>query len=1157
MRRSSKLRLPRGKRSPKASPMMMGIAIFLVILVPTIFYLFPTGEDTKSSISLSSDQDSGIENPSVSSPARTEKEDPQSSSSEPVLRIASSDVSLLAVVNSSPNLSQVHLENNGITKLHRIKVTDRDRSLGTLSELDPGEKKVLSISGRAEKLSVFALDPTGLEIQGRVKYNSTKQEKNASEDVGLETIFDPLLFSMSIPAGGAIPAEAEVPIAEEPVIPAIPQNSSSSSLALNISVNRSACLAGEAISYRCLATNIGQDELSDVRITCAGKLASTGFLTPHKELELDGILLVENNTRLLAEASAKDGKGNIYTNNTSIDIRMISPQINLLLEAPELVHRGENASILIRIENSGEDNLTDLKVDDGFGEVARIPALAAGEAKTVQQNRTILHSLPYEVMVSARDEVGGEVYSSQSQTIAVMNSSLEIQSESTQVTTYPGEPAEVTWILENTGQETLFNVTLQGNGTDCILPQMLPGRSVRMAAIYSKNDSIWINVTARGMDGRGFETTTNGSVLLRAIKPGISLKVMPEKIEAAPGDEAEISCLVTNSGEDRLREVVLTLDGAKLSSLGDLEPGEFRVVQARPLIEENSTLQFAVAGEDSQSEVWSDRMAVEAMTVTTAIRVFASASPSAVAPGGTSSITCTVANMGSVPLYSIFVISESLGPLGSIDILSPKHQKTITAKKSISRGGEDTITAEGFTMDRSSVRGEYNLNLALIEGASAEGSVKPSDDYPDYNVRMVPARVSYGNSSLPFNLPEEKSTITQVSGKMARDVEQSAKKSDNAVVEGVSNLLRYVETLLGISDIVGADKDATNESEADETISPESAHEDEPTAVPSINMSTQPESKEKNLSGQENYELSIEGVKSSEHGAIAILDVNAQPSQPAAEEDVKVTVHIKSPSPITDASVKYGLSDAPLTRQSMKGIDRVYDTKMVLESGDEMDGYWSSTIPGRSAGTYMPLSVWMTDGSSTAEGGPYLIHWSTVNVAPDAKREESTSSTLNKKLFIESSSVKGEGEVSIKDNFNGVAMNYNENMMGSGSISMESQRSIERRQSIDNFTETKDLVFTGGSLKGHKTVESPRFDGGMGASVSERYNLSHVDRSESSSVSSAGYANNTLNFKTEQAFNGTWNIQTKYAKLFKKVKADQQYKGSFQTEKDIQFKDGK
>ncbi len=83
----------------------------------------------------------------------------------------------------------------------------------------------------------------------------------------------------------------------------------------------------------------------------------------------------------------------------------------------------------------------------------------------------------------------------------------------------------------------------------------------------------------------------------------------------------------------------------------------------------------------------------------------------------------------------------------------------------------------------------------------------------------------------------------------------------------------------------------------------------------------------------------------------------------------------------------------------------------------------------------------------------------------------------------------------------------------------------------------------------------PAFDGGMGASVTERFNLTHVDRSETSSVSSASYANNTLNFKTEQAFNGTWDIQTKYARFFKKIKADQQYTGSFQTQKEIQFQD--
>lgn len=1258
MRRgSSRLRLPRGKRSLKASPVLMGTAIFLLILVPAVFYLF-TGEDSQSSPS-SSDQNSGI-GPSSA----------QSRPSEPVLRVASSDVSLLAVVNSSPDLSLVYLENNGITKLHRIKVKGRDRSLGTLSELDPGEKKVLSISGRAERVGVFALDPTGLEIQGRVLYNSTGEGQNEPEDaLNKEPIEEMALLPMSIPAGGAIPAEApapappavEAPVAEEPIRPP-GQNSSSASLSLNLSVNRSAGLAGEAVSFQCLARNTGKDELSDVLITCGGKIASTRFLTPDKELQLDGVLLIENNTRLLAEARAKDGRGNIHANNSSLDIRMISPKIDLLLRAPELVHRGENASILIQISNSGEDSLTDLKVDDRWGEVARIPVLAAGEVRTVHGNRTILHTLPYEVVVSAQDEMGGQLYARQSQMIAVMNSSLEIKSERMEVASYPGEPAEVTWILSNTGQETLFDVTLQGDETDCILPVMLPNGSVRMAAIYNKNATTMINVTARGVDSRGFETTANGSVLLKSIQPGISLKIMPERVEAVSGDAAPINCLVTNSGQDRLEGVVLTLDGAMLISLGDLEPGEFRVVEASPIIQENGTLQFAVAGKDSLGRTWSDRMAVEANTVITAVKVFASASPSALAPGGTSNITCTVANTGSVPLYSIFVISKNTGPLGSIDFLSPKHQKTITAKKTISSGGEDTITAEGFTMDRESVRGEYHLSLVLIEGSSVESSSKAQDDYPEYSIKMVRSNISYGNLSLPFNLPEEESTITQVSGTMARDIDQTARRSNNVVVEGVSNLLRYVENLLGLSGGGGDDKDLRGDKGAEDcedlrgdkgagdgedlggdkgardfedlrgdrgardfedlrgdrgardvedlggdkragdvedlrgdkgardvedlggdkgardgeevggikemgdakeardhlivddgTSNLSSTGRIEPIPMPSI----KPESRERNLSGSENYELSIEGVKNSEHGVISILDVNAQPRQPAAGEDVVVTVHIKSQTPIEDASVKYGLSDSPLTRQSMMRVNRVYETGLAIETGDETDGYWSGTIPGRAAGTYMPLSIWITDGSSMAEGGPYLIHWSTVNTASDGKREESTTASLEKRLFIESTSVKGEGEVSIKDNFNGAAMHFNDRMMGNGSISMETLRSIDRRSSMDNFTETKDLVFTGGSLKGHKTVESPRFDGGMGASVSERYNLSHVDRSESSSVSSAGYANNTLNFKTEQAFNGTWNIQTNYARLFKRVKADQQYKGSFQTEKDIQFQDNR
>ncbi len=737
-------------------------------------------------------------------------------------------------------------------------------------------------------------------------------------------------------------------------------------------------------------------------------------------------------------------------------------------------------------------------------------------------------SLQDDVRVTARDDSGQELYASQSLSLRVRNSSLEIRGDPAEVRTYPGNPVGVTWILSNTGEELLKNITLDGDGKRCMLAEMPPGRSVRMAAIYSKNTTTWINVTAHGVDENGFDATAEASVLLKSIQPGISLRVMPIEIEACPGDTAEITSLVTNSGDDSLNDVVITQNGSDLAAIGRLEPGEFQVVNSRTVISNNCTIQFSVEGKDSSGKIWSDESSVKARTAVTALKVFVSASPPVVMPGARSNLTCTVANTGSVPLYSIFVISKKLGPLGNIDYLSPKHQKVIYAEKAITIAGDDTVTAEGFTQDKKPVRESCTLNIGLLSG-TAKG-LEDSASGSQNSVRMAPANISYGNLSLPFNLPDEKETVTQISGAIGRDFDRSATQSNNAVVDGITNLLRYVETLLGMS---GNEIESENESES------HAAQEFVPQA-------------KDGLPGAKDYELSIEGVKSSEHGAITILDVNAMPSQPASGEPVKVTVHLQSPTPITSASVKYGLSESPLTKQDMLGVARVYDSSLSLESGSAKDGYWSCTIPGKAAGTYMPLSVWMTDGSNTAEGGPYLIHWSTVK---SATRDVIAPVSGNGRLFIESSSVKGTGEVSIKDTFEGTAMHYNEKMMGNGSISLETQRSLDRKASVDNFVEKKDLVFTGGNLKGRQTVESPTFDGGMGASVTERFNLSHVDRSETSSVSSASYTNNTLNFKTEQAFNGTWNIQTKYAKFFKKIKADQQYRGSFQTQKEIQFQD--
>ncbi|MDQ1262850.1 MAG: hypothetical protein QG575_2031, partial [Euryarchaeota archaeon] len=451
-----------------------------------------------------------------------------------------------------------------------------------------------------------------------------------------------------------------------------------------------------------------------------------------------------------------------------------------------------------------------------------------------------------------------------------------------------------------------------------------------------------------------------------------------------------------------------------------------------------------------------------------------------------------------------------------------KRQMTVVAEKTVNQAIDDTITAEGFTQDKKPVRCTFGLSLRLLGSPGQVMDAPEVEATLPSGVRMASANITFGNVSLPFNLPSQEVTESEVSNTMASDVDRFAARQNNVVLDKIANLLHYVEKLLGLSE---------DESRGEEFA---------------------PAGKD-GLAGSKNYELSIAGVKGSEHGAITILDVNAQPSTPAANEPVKVTVHLQSPDGIKLASVKYGLSELPLTRQDMLSVDRVYDCALNLESGSFEDGYWSGTIPGRGAGTYMPLSVYIAGESGSAEGGPYLIHWSTVNT--NKERTVVAPSGRNGMLFIESSSVKGKGEVTIKDTISGSTMQFNEKIMGNGSISLETLRTIDRSGSQDNFTEKKDLVFTGGNLKGHKTVASPNFQGGMGASVTERFNLSHVDKSEASSVSSSNFANNTLAFKTDQAFDGTWNIQTKYAKFYKKIKADQKYTGSFQTQKDITFTD--
>lgn len=200
-------------------------------------------------------------------------------------------------------------------------------------------------------------------------------------------------------------------------------------------------------------------------------------------------------------------------------------------------------------------------------------------------------------------------------------------------------------------------------------------------------------------------------------------------------------------------------------------------------------------------------------------------------------------------------------------------------------------------------------------------------------------------------------------------------------------------------------------------------------------------------------------------------------------------------------------------------------------------------------------SVGLIDSAKAADDGRSELHLSSVNDPEHFVDQNALKDNGNGMRYDESSVVRGTGDVSIRGSFGDRALDSNGWLKGNGSINLESQRSMSKKHATVDFNQKSDLVFEGGQLISIKSLQSPLFYGGNGASINEWSNLSHVDKSETDIIRSINRLNNTLVFDTEMAFDGTWYIGNQVGSGFGMKKGEQRYSGSFQTQKKLEFID--
>ena len=185
-----------------------------------------------------------------------------------------------------------------------------------------------------------------------------------------------------------------------------------------------------------------------------------------------------------------------------------------------------------------------------------------------------------------------------------------------------------------------------------------------------------------------------------------------------------------------------------------------------------------------------------------------------------------------------------------------------------------------------------------------------------------------------------------------------------------------------------------------------------------------------------------------------------------------------------------------------------------------------------------------------------------VAVQPIPKPEQ-------EQFFSMQSSVQGVGSFEIRNEIvdKEIAINVRERIKGDtgpdGNIAMESREILNESVNITDpsdpdYFHYKMIGFSGDRLRGTAKYGSAAFYGGMGASVEENYNVTEMEKQETTTIkaTSAVGQKQSLHYNTMAVFKGKWGTTAEWKKPCKKdIKHTEMFDGDFAVSKYLIFEE--
>ena len=185
-----------------------------------------------------------------------------------------------------------------------------------------------------------------------------------------------------------------------------------------------------------------------------------------------------------------------------------------------------------------------------------------------------------------------------------------------------------------------------------------------------------------------------------------------------------------------------------------------------------------------------------------------------------------------------------------------------------------------------------------------------------------------------------------------------------------------------------------------------------------------------------------------------------------------------------------------------------------------------------------------------------------VAVQPIPKPEQ-------EQFFSVQSSVQGIGSFEIRNEIvdKEIAINVRERIKGctgpDGGVAMESREILNESVNITDpsdpdYFHSMTIDFSGDWLRGSAKYGSSAFYGGMGAIVEENYNVTEMEKQETTTIktTSAAGQKQSLNYNTMTVFKGKWGTTAEWKKPCKKdIKHTEMFEGDFAVTKNLIFEE--